>query len=98
MKFDEARTALKTIIENANEASNVVVPIEMLKEILGGFDNDEQVLIMHNTAVALLIRLGGQAELRPKEALEIHHTHTMRFSRLPHGKMLLKIVNKADQT
>ncbi|WP_447977370.1 hypothetical protein [Candidatus Nitrospira bockiana] len=97
MKFDEAKAALQAIVENAGEASSAIVPTKTLKDILSGFDNDEQVLIMHNTALALLVRLGGEAELRPMEALEIHRTHSMHFSRLPEGTMLLKAVDKPIQ-
>jgi hypothetical protein len=94
MRFEEAKAKLQAIVDNAGEASNAIVSTEALRDILSGFDNDEQVLIMHNTAVALLNRLGGQAELRPDEALHLHRTHTMEFSRLPEGKMLLRIVTK----
>jgi hypothetical protein len=52
---------------------------------------------MHNTAVALLLRLGGQAELRPQDALKLHHTHTIKLTRMPEGNMLLKVLNKAEQ-
>jgi hypothetical protein len=97
MTFDQAKHTLQTIVDGATDQADAVVSVETLKEILAGFDNDEQVLIMHNTAVALLLRLGGQAELRPEEALQIHRTHTLQLSRLAEGKMLLRIINKAEQ-
>jgi hypothetical protein len=97
MTFDQAKQTLQTIVDGATDQADAIVSVETLKQILAGFDNDEQVLIMHNTAVALLLRLGGQAELRPEEALQIHRTHTLQLSRLAEGKMLLRIINKAEQ-
>ena len=94
MTFEEARATLRGIVENAGEAPNTLVLTQTLMDILGGFDNDEQVMFMHNIAATLLIRLGGEAELQPEEALETHRTRSMQFSRSPAGTMLLKIANK----
>jgi len=96
MTFEEARRTLREIVEDAGEAPNTLVPTEQLINILGGFDNDEQVMFMHNIAVTLLLRLGGEAELQPEEALATHRTHKMQFSRSTAGTMLLKIVNKTE--
>lgn len=97
MTFDEAKHALRMIVDGATDEPIVDVPVATLKDILEGFDNDEQVKVMHNTAVALLLRLGGQAELRPKDALELHHTHSIKLTPMLDGKMLLKVINKAEQ-
>lgn len=97
MNLDEAKQKLRRLLDQAKGASDLVVSVTELQEILEGLDNDEQVIIMHNTAVALLLRLGGQAELRPQDALKLHHTHTIKLSRLAEGNMLLKVLNKADQ-
>lgn len=97
MNLEEAKHRLRVLVEEAKDAPDLVMSVPMLKEILEGLDNDEQVIIMHNTAAALLLRLGGQAELRPQDALELHHTHTIKLSRLPEGNMLLKVLNKAEE-
>jgi uncharacterized Rossmann fold enzyme len=97
MNLEEAKQKLKVLVEQASESPNVVISVPVLKEIVEGLDNDEQVIIMHNTAASLLLRLGGQAELRPQDALELHRTHTIKLTRLPEGNMLLKVLNKAEQ-
>lgn len=97
MNLEEAKLKLRQLVDQAIDAPEVIISVTDLKEILEGLDNDEQVIIMHNTAVALLLRLGGQAELRPQDALKLHHTHTIKLSRMPEGNMLLKVLNKAEQ-
>ncbi|WP_447983243.1 hypothetical protein [Nitrospira sp. Nam74] len=97
MNLEEAKHKLRVLVEEAKDSPDMVMSVPMLKEILEGLDNDEQVIIMHNTAAALLLRLGGQAELRPQDALELHHTHTIKLSRLPQGNMLLRVLNKAEE-
>jgi len=96
MTFEEARTTLREIVEDAGEAPNTLVLTKTLNDILGGFDNDQQVMFMHNVAVTLLLRLGGEAEVQPDEALETHRTRSMQMSRSPTGTMLLKVATKAE--
>jgi len=69
MNLEEAKQRLRVLVEEAKDSPDLVMSVPMLKEILEGLDNDEQVIIMHNAAAALLLRLGGQAELRPQDAL-----------------------------
>lgn len=97
MDFQEARTTLQSIVDQAGEQELASVPVATLKDMLAGFDNDEQVLIMHNTAVALLLKLGGRAEVKAEDALQIHRSHTMQFGKLPEGIMVLQAVDKAKQ-
>ncbi|SRR5579884_707942 len=97
MDFKAARTMLQGLIDEAGERPTLAVPVEALKEILSGFDNDEQVLIMHNTAVSLLLKLGGRAELNAKDTLEIHRRYTMQFGKAAEGVMVLQAVEKVQQ-
>ena len=59
MNLEEAKHKLRVLVEEAKDLPDMVMSVPMLKEILEGLDNDEQVIIMHNTAAALLLRLGG---------------------------------------
>lgn len=97
MDFQEARRKLQDLVEEAGERATLAVSVEALKDILSGFDNDEQVLIMHNTAVSLLLKLGGRAELKAQDTLEIHRRYTMQFGKLAEGVMVLQAVEKAEQ-
>jgi|GEM_PF-2171765 len=96
MNLEEAKQKLRLLLDQANDRADLTISVPDLRDILDGLDNDEQVIIMHNTAVALLLRLGVQAELRPQDALKLHHTHTIKLTRMPEGNMLLKVLNKAE--